>query len=156
MSKIKETYILQFDGGCMGGNPGGTAIGSWVVTDKDGKVVIEGAKVECTGETATNNIAEWAGLMHGLEAIKEKTEGDCILHIKGDSQLVIYQLNGKYQVRKDTLKPYHARCQEILKSFDIWKATHVKRDLNEYADKLGEELFNNITNQKLQANQNEE
>lgn len=140
----KEAYTLQFDGGCMGGNPGGTAIGSWVVYDKDGKVVLEGAKVECKGDAATNNVAEWAGLMYGLEALKEHTGGDCILHIKGDSQLVINQLNGKYQVKKDTLKPFHARCHEALKSFDVWKATHVKREFNEYADKLGEDHYNGI------------
>jgi ribonuclease HI len=143
----KEIYTLYFDGGCMGGNPGGTAIGSWVVYDKDNKIFFEGSKVECKGKSATNNIAEFSGLMYGLEALKEKTGGNCILHIKGDSQLVINQINGIYQVRKDTLKPYHARCLETLRSFDIWKATHVKRDLNEYADKIGEEHYNRLINE---------
>lgn len=140
----KEVYVLHFDGGCCPKNPGGTAIGSWVAYDKNNQIFLEGAKAECEGETATNNIAEWAGLMYGLEALKEKTNGNCIVHIKGDSQLVIHQLNGVYQVRKDTLKPYYKKCHEILKSFDMWKATHVKRELNEYADKLGEEYFKTI------------
>lgn len=139
-----NTYTLQFDGGVLPKNPGGTAIGSWVVYDKDGKVVKEGAQVECKGPTATNNIAEWAGLLHGLEAVRELTGGKCILNIKGDSQLVIYQLTGKYQVKKDTLKPYHAKCHEILKDIDVWQATWVRREFNEYADKLGEVHYKEI------------
>lgn len=85
-----------------------------------------------------------AGLLHGLEAVHELTGGKCILNIKGDSQLVIYQLTGKYQVKKDTLKPYHAKCHAILKDIDVWQATWVRREFNEYADKLGEKHYKEI------------
>lgn len=140
----KPAYTLHFDGGCMPKNPGGIAIGSYVVYDKNGKIVTEGAEEECRGPTATNNVAEWAGVRNGIKAVHALTGGDCLLHIKGDSQLVINQINGKFQVKKDTLKPFHQECMGLLADFDVWKATWVRRELNEYADEIGNKRYDEV------------
>lgn len=134
--KKKKTYTLNFDGGCVK-NPGGPAIGSWVAYDEDKNIVLEGSKVECEGPEATNNLAEYVGAFNGIKAVMDLTKGDCLLSVKGDSKLVINQLNGVYKVHNQKLKVYHQMCMALLGSFEFWKATHVKREFNTYADGLG-------------------
>lgn len=135
-------YYLNFDGGCMPRNPGGIAIGSWVIRDHAGAIVETGAQEVCRGDGATNNVAEWAGLVFGLEAIAKHTSDT--IDIKGDSQLIINQLNGSYKVRQEHLKPWKEQALKILELFKNWKATHVKREFNEEADKVGNDKYTEI------------
>jgi ribonuclease HI len=135
---IKQ-FTLNFDGACLPKNPGGVAIASWVVRDETGKKVEVGSEEVCRGEGATNNVAEWAGLVYGLRALK-KIHSGC-LQILGDSQLVICQLNGTYRVKQEHLKPWKAQADELLTHFDLWKASHVPREQNHEADKTGKDKY---------------
>ena len=56
--------------------------------------------------------------------------------IKGDSELIIKQLNGEYQVRSEKIKPLYKKVVKLLLKFEKWECKHVKRDKNKEADKL--------------------
>lgn len=89
-------YVIHTDGGARG-NPGPAAVG--VVVEKDGKKIEEFGKR--IGE-ATNNVAEYMGVLEALRSLKgkEATEIDFFL----DSVLVVNQLNGKFKVKDIKLR----------------------------------------------------
>jgi ribonuclease HI len=67
--------------------------------------------------TVTNNQAKYEALLRGLQYLKEAKF--ILVEIFGDSKLVIKQLNGQYECRKDILRNYYEECKEILKSFQL-------------------------------------
>lgn len=145
MATDLKKFYMNFDGGCMGGNPGGVAIASWIIRGPDTEIIEVGAEEVCRGNGATNNVAEWAGLVYGLRSLAKFTEG--IISIRGDSLLVVNQVNGVFQVRHEHLKPWHKQALEALSHFDQWKITHVKRHLNEEADMAGKDKYKEIVGQ---------
>lgn len=130
---LPKKLKLFFDGSCLPKNPGGIARYGWILRDESNEIARDGKEV-CRGPSATNNIAEWSSVLHGLRYLKEQNwQGD--LEIYGDSQLVINQLNGEYKVRKDTLIPYYKESMALLKHLK-WKAEWIPRENNMECDEL--------------------
>jgi ribonuclease HI len=122
---VKATLFA--DGGSRG-NPGPAASGA-VLYDEHGTVVREiGTFLGVT----TNNVAEWTGLLTGLEAAIEL--GVKELKIRLDSELVVKQLSGAYRVKNEGLIPLHARAKVLLRSFAHVDIRHVPRKQNAAAD----------------------
>lgn len=124
--------IVEFDGASRG-NPGPAGIGYRVLPDGEG---VEGH--EYIGE-ATNNEAEYTALIRGLESALEKGYTDVIA--EGDSQLVVRQVRGQYNVGADNLIPLYEEVQELVEEFDRFEIRHVKRSKNEGADDLANEAL---------------
>jgi ribonuclease HI len=125
----KDTMKLTLfaDGGSRG-NPGPAAAGA-VVTDESGAVVREiGTFLGVT----TNNVAEWTGLISGLEAALELGADDIVIRL--DSELVIKQLTGVYRVKHPNMIPLHAKAKLLLKKFARVDIKHVPRRQNAAAD----------------------
>ncbi len=120
---------LFADGGSRG-NPGPAASGA-VLYDEHGHVLRE---VGTFLGVATNNVAEWTGLLTGLEAAIELGVRD--LAIRLDSELVVKQLSGAYRVKNEGLIPLHARAKTLLRSFAHVDIRHVPRKQNAAADAL--------------------
>lgn len=125
---------LYCDGGSRG-NPGIAAYGISLV-DAEGKPIAEGG--ECIGH-ATNNVAEYHGLVAGLRMAAE--HGITELLVRSDSELMVHQLNGRYRVKSPNLAPLFAEAQRLLKGFRAWKAEHIPRALNRRADALANEAM---------------
>lgn len=119
---------LFFDGACRG-NPGPMAIG--VVLLKNGKKVKEISKCLNTG---TNNIAEWKALIEGLKLARDK--GCKELEVRGDSQLIIKQITGKYRVKSNNLIPLYEEAKKLTSSFEKLKFKWVRREENTLTDAL--------------------
>jgi ribonuclease HI len=118
---------LFADGGSRG-NPGPAAAGA-VVTDESGTVVREiGTFLGVT----TNNVAEWTGLISGLEAALELGADEIVIRL--DSELVIKQLTGVYRVKHPNMIPLHAKAKLLLKKFKRFDIKHVPRRENAAAD----------------------
>jgi len=115
------------DGGSRG-NPGPAASGA-VLTDDSGSVVRE---VGTFLGVATNNIAEWTGLITGLEAALELGATEVVIRL--DSELVIKQLTGVYRVKHPNMIPLHAKAKTLLKKFKHVDVAHVPRRQNAAAD----------------------
>jgi ribonuclease HI len=128
--------IVEFDGGSRG-NPGPAAFGV-VVRSAD-----DGTPLSTCGRyigNATNNVAEWRGLIFGLERASEL--GARQVTVRGDSQLVIRQMTGEYRVKQPHLKPLHEQATRLASGFQQVRYLHNTRDNNELADKLANLAMN--------------
>jgi ribonuclease HI len=115
------------DGGSRG-NPGPAASGA-VLYNASGDVVRE---IGTYLGVNTNNVAEWTGLITGLEAARELGATEVVVRL--DSELVVKQLSGVYRVKHPNLIPLHARAKAILRSFARVDVGHVPRNQNKAAD----------------------
>ncbi len=117
------------DGGSRG-NPGPAASGA-VLTDEQGDVLRE---VGTFLGVTTNNVAEWTGLITGLEAALDLGATDVTVRL--DSELVVKQLSGQYRVKHPGLVPLHAKAKTLLRRFERTDVGHVPRKQNAAADAL--------------------
>ena len=128
-----KMHTLFFDG-CSKGNPGRAGAGA-VLYDPHGAEVF--AESVFAGYSTTNNEAEYTGLILGLnEALKR---GITELHVRGDSQLIIRQMQGKYRVKSPNLVPLHQCATTLASKFAKIDFDHVYRDKNQRADALSNE-----------------
>ncbi|WP_051305908.1 ribonuclease HI family protein [Desulfogranum mediterraneum] len=125
----KERCRLFTDGASRG-NPGQAGAGI-VLFDQQGEELLSYAKYL---GTCTNNVAEYQALIIGLE--QALAAGCRQLEIFLDSQLIVYQIQGRYRVKNETLKPLYARVLAQLKGLDNWSVAHVPRARNKRADEL--------------------
>ena len=124
---------LYFDGACRG-NPGPAAIG-WVVVTDDGIVAEGGERIG----SATNNRAEYEALIRVLEVALDY--GFDVVEVRGDSELIVKQVRGEWNVNDPELRARRVRVRELLEQFDDWSIAHVPRGVNERADELANEAF---------------
>jgi ribonuclease HI len=120
---------VNVDGGARG-NPGPAAIGV-VVRDADGAVLEE--RGEPIGR-ATNNVAEYRALLAGIELAA--AHGATELELRGDSELVVRQVEGRYKVKSPDMQQLHAEVVRALQPFQSWSIRHVPRAENAAADAL--------------------
>lgn len=121
--------VVHVDGGARG-NPGPAAVGA-VVSTPDGQVVDEAS--DTIGE-ATNNVAEYRGLLLGLE--RARALGATEVDVINDSELVARQVSGAYKVKHAAMKPLHRQALEALEEFERWSLRSVRREHNARADEL--------------------
>ena len=121
--------VAYIDGGARG-NPGPAGFGVRI-EQRDGALVEEFS--EAIGH-ATNNVAEYRGLLAALEWAK--THGHRELHVRSDSLLLVQQMLGNYKVKNAGLQPLHAKAR--LLAVEIGRVTfeHVGRAHNAHADRL--------------------
>ena len=120
---------LFTDGGSRG-NPGPAAYG-FVLEAEDGTVI--DARGEAIG-IATNNVAEYAALVAGLERALEA--GVVELEVVSDSELLVKQMQGEYKVKNETLKTLQREAAELAAGLRRVTYTAVRRAHNELADRL--------------------
>lgn len=123
------SYRLHTDGGARG-NPGPAGIGV-VLESPEGEVVEEIARGI---GWATNNVAEYEGLIEGLQAARRHGVGR--LDVYMDSTLVVEQMKGNYKVKNPGLQPLHARARKLAGQFDRITFKAVSRTQNQHADRL--------------------
>jgi probable phosphoglycerate mutase len=131
---MAERFRAGFDGGSRG-NPGPGAFG-FVLSDPSGR------EVEARGEflgTVTNNVAEYRGLIAGLEAAADA--GASSLEVSMDSELVVRQMTGEYRVKNVGLKPLHAAARDVAGRIPRVRFTSVLREKNWRADQLVNEAL---------------
>jgi ribonuclease HI len=119
-----------FTDGAARGNPGPAGAGA-VIISPDGHVVAKVGKY--LGET-TSNVAEYTGLILGLK--RAKAMGLRELEVLADSELIVKQLSGEYQVKADHLRPLHDEAKALLAGFDKIDLRHIPREENEAADEM--------------------
>jgi len=122
--------ITVYTDGASRGNPGDAGIGV-VFIDENGTMVKEIS--DYIGQT-TNNIAEYTAL---IRALNEAIEMNCDeIDIISDSELMVKQINGEYQVKNEGIKNRYKQVQDLLKEFKSYTVTHVRREQNKRADQL--------------------
>ena len=124
-----SSYRLQADGAARG-NPGPAAYGFVLDSPAEAEVASGG---EAIGET-TNNVAEYRGLIAGLE--RALALGVTRLEVRMDSELVVRQMSGRYRVKHPGLVPLFRRAQGLVARLESWTIRHVPREENKRADRL--------------------
>ncbi len=123
------SVLIEADGGSRG-NPGPAAYGA-VLRDADtGEVIDERAEVI---GVATNNVAEYRGLIAGLEMYVEQTP-DADLEIRLDSKLVVEQMSGRWKVKHPDMRPLATAAHRLV-PFGA-QFTWVPREQNKHADRI--------------------
>jgi probable phosphoglycerate mutase len=129
MSQFMFDLVAYIDGGARG-NPGPAGFGVRIER-ADGTLVEEFS--EAIG-TATNNVAEYRGLLAALEWAR--SHGHRAIHVRSDSLLLVQQMLGNFKVKHPGLQPLHAKAR--LLAHEVGKVTyeHVRRESNAHADRL--------------------
>ena len=120
---------LSTDGGARG-NPGPAAFGYVLETD-------DGTVLEARGEAigvATNNVAEYRGLIAGLETAVARGVDE--LEVISDSELLVNQMRGDYKVKNETLRELVTEANALADRLRKVRYTAVRRERNELADQL--------------------
>jgi ribonuclease HI len=121
--------VAYIDGGSRG-NPGPAGFGVRIERG-NGTLVEEIA--ESIG-IATNNVAEYRGLLAALEWARRQGERELL--VRSDSQLLVEQMRGVYKVRNPGLQPLHARARLLANEIGRVSFEHVPRERNARADRL--------------------
>ncbi|RBQ10978.1 bifunctional RNase H/acid phosphatase [Micromonospora sp. LHW51205] len=125
-----RAVVIEADGGSRG-NPGPAGYGAVVRDPETGEVLAE--RSESIG-TATNNVAEYRGLIAGLEAAAEL--GAAEVEARMDSKLVVEQMCGRWQIKHPGLRPLAAQAAGLVGRFTAVRFTWIPRERNRHADAL--------------------
>ncbi|MDI9889374.1 bifunctional RNase H/acid phosphatase [Streptomyces sp. HNM0645] len=127
--------VVEADGGSRG-NPGPAGYGAVVRDAASGEPLVE--RAEYIG-VATNNVAEYRGLIAGLRAARE-LDPDARVHARMDSKLVVEQMSGRWKIKHPDMKPLAAEAAGIFPSGRVtyeW----IPRERNKHADRLANEAM---------------
>ena len=132
-----DTVILKFDGASRH-NPRGPAGCGWVLYDEDESHEIETGK-DYLRFNVSNNQAEYQGLINGLRYIQDNISCNKV-YVRGDSEIVIRQMLGQYNVNSHNIRSYFDKAKEIENDLDRNGVKicyrHISRADNWKADKL--------------------
>jgi ribonuclease HI len=120
---------VHIDGGSRG-NPGPAGYGVRF-SDGEGTVV---AELSGSIGVATNNVAEYRGLLAALQHAITNGYQDLVIH--SDSELLVKQMRGEYRVKHPGLQPLHSKARLLLNRLGRVRFVHVRREANARADEL--------------------
>jgi probable phosphoglycerate mutase len=129
-----SSVVAYVDGGARG-NPGPAGFGVRIETP-DATLIEE---FHCSIGVATNNVAEYSGLLAALEWAARQGAREVL--VRSDSLLLVQQMLGKYKVKHPGLQPLHARAQALTGKFDRVRFEHVRRESNRDADRLANQAM---------------
>jgi ribonuclease HI len=124
-----KKVVIHADG-VSKGNPGVAAIGA-TIKDEKGKLI---TSISRRIGWATNNQAEYIAIIAALEEAVRL--GARQVELNSDSELVVRQINGRYRVKKDTLRLLYENVMQLKSRLENFKIKHIPRERNREADKL--------------------
>ena len=129
-------YSLYFDGASRS-NPGPASYGGVIYDENNNEIATYKKYIG----KHTNNVAEYLGCFHGVQACIQ--EGIKNVTIYGDSKLVIEQISGRWKVKSDNIRPIYNEIKKVLdsKPFEHIEFKHVKRNKNKRADQLANQAL---------------
>jgi ribonuclease HI len=122
--------VRLYSDGAARGNPGLAGAGA-VLVEPSGQVVDRIGKFL---GTQTNNYAEYMGLLLGLRRARELSVRE--VEVFADSELMLRQLGGRYQVKSASLRPLYEEALSLFNDFERVKLVHVPREMNRAADEM--------------------
>jgi ribonuclease H / adenosylcobalamin/alpha-ribazole phosphatase len=127
--------VVEADGGSRG-NPGPAGYGAVVKDADSGEVLAEAA---AGIGVATNNVAEYEGLIAGLRAAADLAPA--AVEVRMDSKLVVEQMSGRWKVKHPSLAPLASTAAELARSLPSVRYKWVPRASNAHADRLANEAM---------------
>jgi ribonuclease H / adenosylcobalamin/alpha-ribazole phosphatase len=133
---VTRRLAVEADGGSRG-NPGPAGYGAVVLDATTGEVLAEVS--ESIGR-ATNNVAEYSGLIAGLRAAATIARGADV-EVRMDSKLVVEQMSGRWQIKHPDMRPLAAKARETARALGRVSYTWVPRSRNAHADRLANQAM---------------
>jgi ribonuclease H / adenosylcobalamin/alpha-ribazole phosphatase len=133
---VTRRLVVEADGGSRG-NPGPAGYGAVVCDATTGEVLAEVS--ESIGR-ATNNVAEYSGLIAGLRAAAAIARGADV-EVRMDSKLVVEQMSGRWQIKHPDMRPLAATARETARALGRVSYTWVPRSRNTHADRLANQAM---------------
>ncbi|AUH43297.1 bifunctional RNase H/acid phosphatase [Streptomyces sp. CMB-StM0423] len=130
----RRAFTVEADGGSRG-NPGPAGYGA-VVRDADGAVLAEDAAYV---GVASNNVAEYRGLIAGLRAVRG-LDPDAEVRVRMDSKLVVEQMSGRWKIKHPGMRELAAEAREVFPPGRV-SYEWIPREKNKYADRLANEAM---------------
>jgi ribonuclease HI len=131
---------VHFDGACQPPRGGGIATYGFTVDGEELDHEDKGLAVPPWSAHATNNVAEYVAAIRALEYLLERRHRGQVLML-GDSELVVRQMNGEYEVRAPHLRAYFDRLRQLVAQFPEVEFRWIPRAQNLRADELSKEAF---------------
>nr|WP_198151769.1 bifunctional RNase H/acid phosphatase [Kibdelosporangium sp. MJ126-NF4]CEL18879.1 FIG006762: Phosphoglycerate mutase family [Kibdelosporangium sp. MJ126-NF4]CTQ95317.1 FIG006762: Phosphoglycerate mutase family [Kibdelosporangium sp. MJ126-NF4] len=127
--------VIEADGGSRG-NPGPAGYGAVVRDAATGDLLAE--RSEGIG-VATNNVAEYSGMIAGLRAAESLGADE--VEVRMDSKLVVEQMSGRWQIKHPAMRPLAAQARDLIARFDRVTFEWIPRERNKEADRLANEAM---------------
>ncbi|MFG3287032.1 bifunctional RNase H/acid phosphatase [Streptomyces sp. NPDC048111] len=135
MPDAVREFVVEADGGSRG-NPGPAGYGAVVLDPATGETLAEAA--EYIG-VATNNVAEYKGLIAGLRAARQ-LDPAARVRVRMDSKLVVEQMSGRWKIKHPDMKPLAAEAGRVLPPSQV-SYEWIPRERNKHADRLANEAM---------------
>ena len=147
---MNRRLLVEADGGSRG-NPGAAGYGAVVRDARSGEVLAEVS--ESIGR-ATNNVAEYSGLLAGLRAAGRLAPG-AEAEVRMDSKLVVEQMSGRWRIKHPDLRALAAEARQAARALGPVTYTWVPRERNTHADRLANEAMDSAARNGQSANGND-
>jgi ribonuclease H / adenosylcobalamin/alpha-ribazole phosphatase len=128
---VSRRFVVEADGGSRG-NPGPAGYGALVRDAETGRVLAERA---ASVGRATNNVAEYGGLVAGLQAALD-LDPTAEVEVRMDSKLVVEQMSGRWQIKHPDMRQLAMQARQIARQLGGVRYTWVPRAQNGAADAL--------------------
>jgi probable phosphoglycerate mutase len=130
-----RSVVVEADGGSRG-NPGPAGYGALVRDASTGELLTE---VAAGIGTASNNVAEYSGLLAGLQAALDL--GADVVEVRMDSKLVVEQMSGRWKVKHPDMQALARQAAALVRQLGTVRFTHVPRASNAHADRLANQAM---------------
>jgi len=127
--------VVAYSDGASRGNPGPAAVGVRILAPDGTELFRGGHRIG----RATNNVAEYRGVLAALEKARELGVEE--LEVRMDSELVVRQLEGRYRVKEPGLAALKGRVDDLVAEFRSVRFRHVPREDNRETDQLANEAL---------------
>ncbi len=127
-AQVMKLATIHFDGG---GQSPGPVTAACTVELSDGSF----DQAVKRFDQGTHNTAEWQALILGLRLALKHGERHVV--VKGDSMLVVSQVNREWKTKNPALRPLRTQAEELLALFESWRVKWIPREENRRVDKLG-------------------
>ncbi|NYG55601.1 bifunctional RNase H/acid phosphatase [Nocardioides perillae] len=136
-SATPSRVVVEADGGSRG-NPGPAAYGALLRDADTGALIAEDG---ATLGVATNNVAEYSGLLAGLRLARDHAPG-AVVEVRMDSKLVVEQMSGRWKIKHPDMRPLALEARELAPPGTTY--TWVPRAQNAHADRLANEALDGV------------
>ena len=140
MSILSRYFSLMYEIYCDGAsrsNPGEASVGISILKDKE-----EIDTIKKRIGIATNNVAEYLGLIEALKYCVEKNIMEVDIYL--DSLLVVQQVNLEYKVKSKKLQKHYNQALDLINKINNIKINHVRREFNKRADQLANQALDEL------------
>ena len=129
-------YQIYCDGASRS-NPGEASVGISILKNNE-----EIDTIKKRIGIATNNVAEYLGLIEALQYCIEKNIMNVVIYL--DSLLVVQQVNLEYKVKSKKLQEYYNQALDLINQINNIEINHVRREFNKRADQLANQALDEL------------